>query len=209
MIDLTLNEKDRDGFITQLFLKENSDKFIVKYASGRLEEQDFSLHNFNQTLYLMEEQFLKYREAYVKNNLRIQSRVQVKKLVEALIAILGIVVTVNMPIPEIVQGIIVGILALYTFLYQVEASHIIDYGRASIEIVKTADKFLQMKDDFKITITDPKTGEDEDWYLVTLAGIEGICGLGHLKFLLETLTDEIKKEERAETERILNKRMAL
>ena len=209
MIDLTLNDKDRDGFITQLFLKENTDKFIVKYASGRLEEQDFSIHNFNQTLYLMEEQFLKYREAYVKNNLRIQSKIQAKKLVEALIAILGIVVTVNMPIPEIVQGIIVGILALYTFLYQVEASHIIDYGRASIETVKTADKFLQMKDDFKITITDPKTGEDEDWYLVTLAGIERICGLGHLKFLSEMLTDEIKNEERAETERILNKRMAL
>lgn len=209
MIDLTLNDKDRDGFITQLFLKENTDKFIVKYASGRLEEKDFSIHNFNQTLYLMEEQFLKYREAYVKNNLRIQSKVQAKKLVEALIAILGIVVTVNMQIPEIVQGIIVGILALYTFLYQVEASHIIDYGRASIEIVKTADKFLQMKDDFKITITDPKTGEDEDWYLVTLAGIERICGLGHLKFLSEILTDEIKNEERAETERTLNKRMAL
>lgn len=209
MIDLTLNDKDRDGFITQLFLKENTDKFIVKYASGRLEEQDFSIHNFNQTLYLMEEQFLKYREAYVKNNLRIQSKIQAKKLVEALIAILGIVVTVNMPIPEIVQGIIVGILALYTFLYQVEASRIIDYGRASIETVKTADKFLQMKDDFKITITDPKTGEDEDWYLVTLAGIERICGLGHLKFLSEMLTDEIKNEERAETERTLNKRMAL
>lgn len=209
MIDLTLNDKDRDGFITQLFLKENTNKFIVRYASGRLKEQDFSIHNFNQTLYLMEEQFLKYREAYVKNNLRIQSKVQAKKLVEALIAILGVVVTVNMPIPEIVQGIIVGILALYTFLYQVEASHIIDYGRAGIEVVNTADKFLKMKDDFKITITDPKSGKDEEWYLVTLAGIERICGLGHLEFLSEVLTEERKNEERTETEEVLKKKMAL
>lgn len=57
MIDLTLNTKDRDSFITKLYLKENSNKFVVRYASGRLDEQDFTVHNFNVMLYRMKNNF--------------------------------------------------------------------------------------------------------------------------------------------------------
>lgn len=209
MIDLTLNEKDRDSFITNLYLKENSDKYIVKYASGRLEEQLFSVHNFNASLYRMEEQFLQFRDEYVRNNLRIQGKLEAKKLIEALVAILGVFVTINVPMPEIIQGIIIGILALYSILYQLEATSMVNYGRATNNIVKLASKFLEMKENFKIKITDPKTGNEEDWYLVTLSGIERISGFDHLDFLLDFLTDERKEAERKETEEVLSKRMCL
>ena len=209
MIDLTLNDKDRDSFITNLYLKENSDKYIVKYASGRLEEQLFSVHNFNASLYRMEEQFLEFKNDYIMNNLRIQGKFQLKKLVEALLAILGVYVTVNLPIPVIIQGILIGILAIYSFLYQVEASRVVDYGRATLGIVNLADKFMEMKDKFKIKITDPKSGEEEDWYLITLSGIEQINGLRHLNFLENILTDETKELERQKTEDVLENRMCL
>lgn len=209
MIDLTLNTKDRDSFITKLYLKENSNKFVVRYASGRLDEQDFTVHNFNVMLYRMEEQFLEFKNDYIKNNLRIQGKYQLKKLVEALLAILGVYVTVNLPIPGIIQGILIGILAIYSFLYQVEASRVIDYGRVTLGIVNLADKFMEMKDKFKIKITDPKSGEEEDWYLITLSGIEQINGLGHLNFLEDILTDETKEFERQKTEDVLENRMCL
>lgn len=209
MIDLTLNTKDRDSFITKLYLKENSNKFVVRYASGRLDEQDFTVHNFNVMLYRMEEQFLEFKNDYIRNNLRIQGKYQLKKLVEALLAILGVYVTANLPIPGIIQGILIGILAIYSFLYQVEASRVIDYGRATLGIVNLADKFMEMKDKFKIKITDPKSGEEEDWYLITLSGIEQINGLGHLNFLEDILTDETKELERKKTEDVLENRMCL
>lgn len=209
MIDLTLNTKDRDSFITKLYLKENSNKFVVRYASGRLDEQDFTIHNFNVMLYRMEEQFLEFKNDYIKNNLRIQGKYQLKKLVEALLAILGVYVTVNLPIPGIIQGILIGVLAIYSFLYQVEASRVIDYGRVTLGIVNLADKFMEMKDKFKIKITDPKSGEEEDWYLITLSGIEQINGLGHLNFLEAILTDETKEFERQKTEDVLENRMCL
>lgn len=209
MIDLTLNTKDRDSFITKLYLKENSNKFIVRYASGRLDEQDFTVHNFNVMLYRMEEQFLEFKNDYIRNNLRIQGKYQLKKLVEALLAILGVYVTANLPIPGIIQGILIGILAIYSFLYQVEASRVINYGRATLGIVNLADKFMEMKDKFKIKITDPKSGEEEDWYLITLSGIEQINGLGHLNFLEDILTDETKELERKKTEDVLENRMCL
>lgn len=209
MIDLTLNTKDRDSFITKLYLKENSNKFVVRYASGRLDEQDFTVHNFNVMLYRMEEQFLEFKNDYIRNNLRIQGKYQLKKLVEALLAILGVYVTANLPIPGIIQGILIGILAIYSFLYQVEASRVINYGRATLGIVNLADKFMEMKDKFKIKITDPKSGEEEDWYLISLSGIEQINGLGHLNFLEDILTDETKELERQKTEDVLENRMCL
>lgn len=209
MIDLTLNTKDRDSFITKLYLKENSNKFVVRYASGRLDEQDFTVHNFNVMLYRMEEQFLEFKNDYIRNNLRIQGKYQLKKLVEALLAILGVYVTANLPIPGIIQGILIGILAIYSFLYQVEASRVINYGRATLGIVNLADKFMEMKEKFKIKITDPKSGEEEDWYLISLSGIEQINGLGHLNFLEDILTDETKELERQKTEDVLENRMCL
>ena len=209
MIDLTLNEKDRDEFITNLYLKENSNKFIVRYASGRLDEQNFTVHNFNVMLYRMEEQFLEFKNDYIRNNLRIQGKYQLKKLVEALLAILGVYVTANLPIPGIIQGILIGILAIYSFLYQVETSRVIDYGRATLGIINLADKFMEMKDKFKISITDPKSGQEEEWYLFSLSGIEQLYGIEELNFLSEYITDDVKNSEREITENVLKRVMSM
>ena len=209
MIDLTLNEKDREGFITKLYLKPDSNKYIIKYASGRLEEMDFSVHNFNVSLLKMEEQFLEYREDYVKNVLRVQSKIQMKKLVEALIAILGIYMTVNTDLPGIIQGILIAVLTMYTFLYQSNRTHLINYGRSLINVVNISNKFLQMKDNFKIIINDPRTGQEEDWYLLSLSTIEQLYDAEHVDILSMMMTDEVKEKEKEETEIILGKRMCL
>ena len=209
MIDLTLNEKDRDEFITNLYLKDGDSKYVVKHASGRIVEENFSIHNFNQRLYKMEEQYLQFREEYVKNNLKLQGKVQARKLIEALIAILGVFLSVNLPLPEIIQGIIVCLLSIYTFLYQVAYSKIINYSRTNVEVVRIADRFLEMKDKFRISITDPKSGQEEEWYLFSLSGIEQLYGIEELNFLSEYITDDVKNSEREITENVLKRVMSM
>lgn len=49
----------------------------------------------------------------------------------------------------------------------------------------------------------------EDWYLITLSGIEQIDGLGHSNFLEAILTDETKELERQKTEDVFENRMCL
>lgn len=49
----------------------------------------------------------------------------------------------------------------------------------------------------------------EDWYLITLSGIEQINGLGHSNFLDDILTDETKEFERQKTDDVLENRMCL
>ena len=183
--------------------------YTVFFASGRKETYPFSIHNFQVELYRMEEQFLEFKNDYIRNNLRIQGKYQLKKLVEALLAILGVYVTANLPIPGIIQGILIGILAIYSFLYQVETSRVIDYGRATLVIINLADKFMEMKDKFKISITDPKSGQEEEWYLFSLSGIEQLYGIEELNFLSEYITDDVKNSEREITENVLRKVMSM
>lgn len=64
MIDLTTRTEDKDKFITKIYLKEDNPKYCVVYASGRTEEYDFTIHNFNATLLTMERQYHEYKEEF-------------------------------------------------------------------------------------------------------------------------------------------------
>ena len=209
MIDLTLNTKDRDSFITKLYLKEDSNSFIVRYASGRLEEQIFSIHNFNMMLHKMEEQFLQYREEYVKYNARLQSKMHAEKLIEALLGLLGVYFIANIPVPEFIKMLLAAILFLASLYFQTTRSHVINHCCDYLNTVNIASEFIEMKEKFKIKITDPVSGLEEDWYLLTLSGIEEIYSIAELKNLTKIITPEVVEGEKEKTQNELQRIMSL
>ncbi len=210
MIDLTLNEKDRDSFITKLYLKDGMEQFIVKYASGRLEEQDFSIHNFNVMLYKMEEQFLEYKDVYGRSLVKLQGRAHARKLIEAIMAIVGVYLTVNMAIPSFIQTMIVILLAGFTFMYQASYSKVSNICQNHLYTLFLADKFMEIKEKFKIQIHDKKTNQEEDWYLVSLSNVDELFGLAHLELLAAGLNEEdVKNQAKDQAEKMLNYRMSM
>ena len=100
-------------------------------------------------------------------------------------------------------------MSIYSFLYQIATSKIINYSRTNVEVVRIADRFLEMKDKFRISITDPKSGQEEEWYLFSLSGIEQLYGIEELNFLSEYITDDVKNSEREITENVLKRVMSM
>ena len=46
MLDLSKYAENKDSYIVSIAIDELFDKFKVTYASGRIEEHDFSIHNY-------------------------------------------------------------------------------------------------------------------------------------------------------------------
>ena len=62
MLDLSKYAKDKDSYIVRLEIDDLFQNFKVIYASGREEEHEFSIHNYQVYIYKMEEQFQLYKK---------------------------------------------------------------------------------------------------------------------------------------------------
>ena len=209
MIDITKNAEDKDKFILGVALKEDENKYVIKYASGRSENCDFTVSSLNQVLGLMEEQYLEYRDDYIKEILKENKRATMKQLIEALLAILGVYLSASMPLPNILKILIICVLVVSSICYQKEQSEKVDYNRYAAGVILSADEFLKMKDNFKVRIVDPNTGLEEDWYLLTLSDIQAIVDPKLVGKIAKTITPDMKEEEEHNTTEILEKRMKL
>ena len=67
MVDLSKYAEDKDSYILRTEINDDFTKFKVIYASGREEEFDFSIHNYQVYLYRMEDQFNRYSKCYKRN----------------------------------------------------------------------------------------------------------------------------------------------
>ncbi len=209
MIDITKNTEDKDKFILGVALKDDENKYVIKYASGRSENCDFTVSSLNQVLGLMEEQYLEYRDDYIKEILKENKRATMKQLIEALLAILGVYLSASMPLPNILKILIICVLVVSSICYQKEQSEKVDYNRYAAGVILSADEFLKMKDNFKVRIVDPNTGLEEDWYLLTLSDIQAIVDPKLVGKIAKTITPDMKEEEEHNTTEILEKRMKL
>ena len=209
MIDITKNAEDKDKFILGVALKDDENKYVIKYASGRSENCDFTVSSLNQVLGLMEEQYLEYRDDYIKEILKENKRATMKQLIEALLAILGVYLSASMPLPNILKILIICVLVVSSMCYQKEQSEKVDYNRYAAGVILSADEFLKMKDNFKVRIVDPNTGLEEDWYLLTLSDIQAIVDPKLVGKIAKTITPDMKEEEEHNTTEILEKRMKL
>lgn len=209
MIDITKNEEDKDKFILGVALKDNENKYVIKYASGRSEDCDFTVSSLNQVLSLMEEQYLEYRDDYIKKILKENKTATIKQLIEAIMAILGIYLSASMPLPNLLKILIICVLVVSSIYYQKEQNEKIDYNRYAAGVILSADEFLKMKDNFKIRIVDPNTGLEEDWYLLTLSDIQAIIEPKLVGKIAMSITPDMKEEEEYNTTEILQRRMKL
>lgn len=209
MIDITKNAEDKDKFILGVALKEDENKYVIKYASGRSKNCDFTVSSLNQVLGLMEEQYLEYRDDYIKEILKENKRATMKQLIEALLAILGVYLSASMPLPNILKILIICVLVVSSICYQKEQSEKVDYNRYAAGVILSADEFLKMKDNFRVRIVDPNTGLEEDWYLLTLSDIQAIVDPKLVGKIAKTITPDMKEEEERNTTEILEKRMKL
>ena len=53
MLDFSKYAENKDSYIVSIAIDELFDKFVVTYASGRTEEHEFSIHNYQVYIYRM------------------------------------------------------------------------------------------------------------------------------------------------------------
>lgn len=209
MINLTTEEKDKDSFITKVYLKEESPKYCIQYASGRIEEQDFSVHNLNATLLIMESQYHQYKEAFFKDQAKKANKAVLDKLIEGLLAIIGIALTISIDMSQIIKLFISLIIVVASIFYQKSKTlENAECGR-NIDVLSITETFLANKEQFKIRVMDPITHTEEDWYLLTLSEIELLQNKREVTLLANTITDEMRVEESQTTTATLKKKWKL
>lgn len=209
MIDLTTREEDKDNFILKVYLKEESPKYGVLYASGRQEEFDFTIHNLNATLLTMERQYHEFKEKFFYEKAAEANKAALHKLIEGLLAIIGVALTVSVDMSSIIKLFISLIIVVCSIFYQkTKTIENAECGRA-IDVLAITENFLKNKDQFKIKVTDPITKTEEDWYLLTLSEIEMLEDKREVTVLSKTITDEMRAEESANTTATLKKKWRL
>ncbi len=209
MIDITNKEEDKDKFILCVALKENSNDYVIKYASDRLEVVPFSIEKLNETLTQMEKQYLEYRDSCAEKSFKEIKRTTVNKLIEALVAVASLYLTCQIEMPRFLQILIIAIIAVISICYQKSQADLAENNENNLRVIATADEFLKHKEEFKIKITDPVSGEEKDWYLLTLSNIEMVYEPKLVGKLAKGLNDEVKEEQSKMTMEVLQKRMKL
>ncbi|MDE5888857.1 MAG: hypothetical protein K2H20_02435, partial [Bacilli bacterium] len=209
MIDLTTREKDKNNFITKVYLKEDTPKYCVQYASGRIEEYDFTIHNFNASLSLMEQQYHAYKEEFFYKKAKEANLAAINKLKEGVLALVGIVLTTCVDMSIAIKILMSLLIVVCSVFYQKsKTKENAACGRA-IDVLAITEKFLANKEQFRISVTDPITNTEEDWYLLTLTDIEAIENKLQVTLIGSAITEEIKEEESKNVVATLKKKWRL
>lgn len=181
-MDLSKYAKDKDAYILRTEINEDFSKFKVIYASGREEEFDFSIHNYQVYLYRMEEQYKEYSEYYKREIGMDFSKERKNAILISLLEIVSIFVSCNLDI-AIAGRIVLVFIALLGIIKNYS-----DINSAKIKLgmnaMKTAivDYYLENKEKYGFDIKDPKTGNQERWYTVDLNNIDRFDSIFELSF---------------------------
>lgn len=172
MLDLSKYADNKDSYIVSIAIDELFDKFKVTYATGRIEEHDFSIHNYQVYLYRMEQQFNLYKKDFEKD-LNAQFNEEVKKcIITNVVTMMGIAITCGFDIHLAIK-IILAFLGSMFVIYNLNK-----VAKKRKEVIREADKaamvevLMQHKEDIALNVVDPATGREEKWYMVDVNNIE-------------------------------------
>lgn len=193
MIDLTVDDKDKNSYIVDVVLNDNG-TYTVKYASGREEVYPFSIHNINVELYRMEEQYKEYGKDYL-------DKIYPSRGFGSFL--LGLMFTVDVMYFKYIldEGLnfVRGWLLCYSlYSFFIRAIPHIKQRKLFIEAKKKLDiikLYMENKDCFKVDVVNPYNDKEEEWYLVNLANIDEFQNVDELNEYLISLDDEKKREE--------------
>ena len=200
MVDLTVNEKDKDNFITDVALGVGNGKYLVSYASGRTVEEDFSVHNFNVELRKMERQFYEYKKSYLEKINNIASKALFKKMISTILFFTELYFVTQSDIPMFLKISLGIIFALSCLIQRIKQNFELNQCGLAFKYIEMVEKYLKIKENFRVDVLDPYTGKEEDWYIVNLGNIDSVFNNG--KPMLDVLCNEnlIKNENNEYTE---------
>lgn len=207
MINLALNDDDKKNFITAVLLDENGDNLSIIYADNHVVEEMFDVDRLNDIWCLMEEQFWKYKDDFVKRCNKGSLQSILKSVFESILAVGSLYFTCSIEMPIILKGLIIIFISWISIYYQRIWSIESKINNYLVNKVGIIERFLENKDKFKIQITDSRDGKKHDWYLLTLSGIDEVPDIRTLNLIGKSLTTEVKEDERKNTERFLSKKM--
>lgn len=203
MFDLTLNQEDKDTYIVDAVMNDDS-TYTVKFASGREETYPFSIHNFQVELYRMEEQFEKYGKDYLE---KIYPNGGMRSF------LLGVMIAADIAYVKVIfdeglnftRGWLLGY-ALYMLLPRliphIKSRKLYKEAKKKIALMKL---YFENKEQFKVEVVNPNNGSSEDWYLVNLANIDSFETEKDFNNYLQSLTREEKQHQADEMSlRLLN-----
>lgn len=196
MFDLTTDKKDKECYMVDVVINDDG-TYTVKYANGNEEVYKFSIHNFQVELRRMEEQFEKYGKDYLD---RIYPNGGIRAGLLAMLFVVDAVAFKNMLEEGFsFTGVWCLIYGMYVILSrgipQLKQRKLYVKAREKIEIMKL---YLDNKEQFKVSVTNPHTEKEDEWYLVDLANIDQFETEEDLNDYALKLTDEEKERQASE-----------
>ncbi len=184
MLDMTNNAEEKQTFITNVILNLKQNKFKIQYASGREEEKIFTIESYNETLIALEKQFLTFKKDYIIRTKKQKIKILFSQTVEAILALVGLVFTMNIDLQTEIQNLLIALLFLFSIYYQCVKTNEFDMHTYNLYTTSLFEAFIKRKEDFKIVMKDEQTNEETEWYVVNLSNIwqlENISDLSNYK----------------------------
>ena len=146
-------------------------KYKVIYASGREEESDFSIHNYQVALYRMEEQYKQYSGEYKREVSGEFFKELKSNLLWSLIDVVGIVFQCNLDTPMWSRIIFILLFCLAIVSNFMKVSSKMAECKYKMNKALIVESYLANKESFALDVKNEHGGE-EKWYVVDVNDLE-------------------------------------
>ena len=171
MLDLSKYANDKDSYISKVAISEDFKKYKVIYASGREEESDFSVHNYQVVLYRMEEQYRQYSGQYKREVSGEFFKELKSSLLLSLIDIVGIVFQCNIDTPMWSRIIFILLFCLAIVSNFSKLSSKLAECKYKMNKALIVESYLHNKESFAYEIKD-EHGLADKWYVIDLNDLD-------------------------------------
>lgn len=201
MRDITLNDKDKEGYVSNIEVNDNNE-IIVHYASGKVENCGlFSQHNFEFYLGRMEKQFYEYKDSFLDYEGKLCLQLYAKRIISGIMALLSIWFSYNIDIHVLMKIFLFILIIITSFLNEVYLKSKLIVEDMKIGNVDAMDYFLKHKDEFKMSVIDEIDGEKKDIYVINMNNIDIFSSPDKMKDYVSLIANEDEEVTKFELKR--------
>lgn len=172
MLDLSKYIEDKDSYISKVAISEDFKKFKVIYASGREEENDFSIHNYQVYLYRMEQQYRENVGQYKREVSGEFFKEFKSSLIWSIVDVIGIIFQCNLDTPMWSKIIFILMFCLAIVSNFMKVSSKMAECKYKMNKAVIVESYLANKENFAMDVKDPVSGREEKWYVVDVNDLE-------------------------------------
>lgn len=172
MLDLSKYIEDKDSYISKVAISDDFKKFKVIYASGREEENDFSIHNYQVYLYRMEQQ---YRDnvGHYKREVSGEFFKEFKSsLIWSIVDVIGIIFQCNLDTPAWSKMIFILLFVLAIVSNFMKVTSKLAECKYKMNKAVIVESYLANKEQFAMDVKDPASGREEKWYVLDVNDLD-------------------------------------